>query len=152
MLNGYLFFVCLVGPPGFLQEPEAEQIVSIGDFAYFTCVGSGAPPFNITWSKEGDAVCVFSSFFIIIIIVLSEELTRMYSTQTCSTSTTAWVRAQQHEYVRVQVQLPLMLVWKTRTRVRESTSTRNLPLHIQDCQNALEDEYKVTKYEYRKLS
>ncbi|XP_071831275.1 uncharacterized protein [Apostichopus japonicus] len=43
------------GPPGFLQEPEAEQIVSIGDFAYFTCVGSGAPPFNITWSKEGDA-------------------------------------------------------------------------------------------------
>lgn len=67
MLKWFLFIVCLVGPPGFLQEPEAEQIVSIGDFAYFTCVGSGAPPFNITWSKEGDMVCVFSSFFIIII-------------------------------------------------------------------------------------
>ncbi|KAJ8024159.1 Basement membrane-specific heparan sulfate proteoglycan core protein [Holothuria leucospilota] len=44
----------VVGVPGFSQKPVAEQSLSVGDSAYFTCIGAGAPPYDITWSKEGD--------------------------------------------------------------------------------------------------
>ena len=56
----YLRFLFSTVPPRITTEPERESEVSVGQNLTLTCIASGDPLPEVTWSKVGQALRLFN--------------------------------------------------------------------------------------------